>query len=41
MEITITPHYFLFGISWFEEDEDFHYSEVNLYFLCIQIKFMF
>jgi hypothetical protein len=41
MEITITPNYLLFGISWFSPDEEFDYSEVNIYILCLHIKFIF
>ena len=41
MEITIAPNYFLFGLSWFSPDEDFDYSEINIYILCIHIQFTF
>jgi hypothetical protein len=40
MEITIAPNYFMFGISWFSPDEEYAYSELNIYILCIHIKVM-
>ena len=41
MEITIAPNYLLFGLSWFSPDEDFDYSEINIYILCLHIQFTF
>jgi hypothetical protein len=41
MEITFAPNYFMFGISWFSRDEEFDYSELNIYILCIHIQFTF
>jgi hypothetical protein len=41
MEITIAPNYLMFGLSWFAKDEDFDYSELNIYILCLHIQFTF
>ncbi len=41
MEITIASNYLLFGLSWFSPDDEFDYSELNIYILCIHIQFQF